>query len=72
MIELSNRELEVVELLAQGYSNKEIGERLVISSTTVKSHINSVYRKLNIASDKSVMRIKVALWYMRRTGLIRM
>jgi two-component system NarL family response regulator len=47
---LSKRELDVVALLAHGKSNKEIGEELHISETTVKSHIKSVFAKLNVFS----------------------
>jgi two-component system NarL family response regulator len=47
---LSKRELDVVALLAHGKSNKEIGEELHISETTVKSHVKSVFAKLNVFS----------------------
>lgn len=36
---LTQRELEVVSLVADGYSNKDIGEKLILSSLTVKSHL---------------------------------
>ena len=45
---LSDREMEVLTLLAQGKSNKEIGAHLDISETTVKSHMKSVFAKLNV------------------------
>ena len=47
---LTNRELEVLKLLAQGKSNKEIGVSLFISETTVKSHIRNIFGKLNVIS----------------------
>ena len=47
---LTGRELNVLELLAQGKSNKEIGVNLYISETTVKSHLRSIFRKLNVLS----------------------
>lgn len=47
---LSPREYEVVELLAEGLSNKELAERLSISLHTVKNHIKSVFRKLEVGS----------------------
>jgi len=45
---LSNRETEVLELIASGFSNHEIADELVISSGTVKVHINHIYKKLRV------------------------
>ena len=45
---LSERELEVLRLLATGYKYKEVAERLVISMNTVRSHTKNVYSKLNV------------------------
>lgn len=47
-IPLSDRELEVLLLLAKGKENKEIAENLRISHQTVKNHLSSVYVKLNV------------------------
>jgi LuxR family maltose regulon positive regulatory protein len=43
---LSARELEVLQLLAEGYTNREIAERLYISLSTVKGHISNIIGKL--------------------------
>ncbi|MGG2066387.1 response regulator transcription factor [Bacillus sp. S14(2024)] len=47
---LSNRELEVLKVLATGASNKKIGERLCISISTVKTHIINIYSKLHVSN----------------------
>jgi NarL family two-component system response regulator LiaR len=46
--ELSERELEVLSLIGQGKSNKEIADELVISERTVKSHVSNILTKLDL------------------------
>lgn len=48
--QLSNREQEVLRLVAEGLSNQEIGERLFISLHTVKSHLKHLMKKLEVRS----------------------
>jgi LuxR family maltose regulon positive regulatory protein len=45
---LSEREGEVLRLLAQGLRNPEIAHRLTISDNTVKAHVKQIYRKLEV------------------------
>jgi|DewCreStandDraft_1066081.scaffolds.fasta_scaffold00790_5 DNA-binding NarL/FixJ family response regulator len=50
--ELSEREREVLRLLAEGYTNKEIAERLSVAEVTVKKHVQSIMAKLG-ATDRT-------------------
>jgi DNA-binding NarL/FixJ family response regulator len=63
--ELSNREIEVIQGVAEGYSNKTIGEELGLSSLTVKSHLARIARKLG-TGDRAEM-VALAM----RGGLLR-
>lgn len=47
---LTSRETEVLQLVAEGQSNKQIGASLVISEKTVKTHVSSILRKLDMPS----------------------
>ncbi|HEY5754001.1 MAG TPA: response regulator transcription factor [Chthoniobacterales bacterium] len=61
---LTGRELNVLELLARGKSNKEISVNLYISETTVKTHLRSIFRKLNVLSRTE------AIMVANRRGLV--
>jgi DNA-binding NarL/FixJ family response regulator len=50
---LSEREMEIVRLLASGASNKEIAVRLYITEGTVKNHITDIFRKLGVTDRKN-------------------
>src|SRR6266853_1867761 len=53
----SDREKEIVQLVAQGYRNKEIGEKLFISEQTVKNHLHNIFDKLGVSD-----RLELALY----------
>lgn len=63
---LSDREMEVLQLMAQGLSNKEIGKALWIGETTVKTHVSHVLRKLNAADRTQAVLAAV------KAGLVRL
>ncbi len=52
---LTPRELEVLKLVAAGYSNREIGQELMLSEATVKSHLVHIYDKLGVRSRTSAV-----------------
>ena len=58
---LTNRELEILDLLAQRLQNKEIAEKLFISPETVKKHLNNIYGKLNVSSSRQAVEQAEAL-----------
>ncbi len=49
---LTEREIEVLELIAEGMLNKQIAKKLYISEKTVKNHVSNIFRKLNV-SDRT-------------------
>lgn len=59
--ELSEREVEVTELLAKGLANQTIGERLHISVNTVKSHTKKIYDKLGVSNRLQLMNALLAI-----------
>ena len=62
---LTPREREVIELVAEGRSNKGIGERLVITERAVQKHVTSIFMKLDLQqSDDDHRRILAVLAYM--------
>jgi DNA-binding CsgD family transcriptional regulator len=62
---LTRRELEVSSLIADGLTNREIAERLVLSERTVEAHIANIFGKIDASS-----RSQVAIWYARSVATI--
>lgn len=52
---LSNREMEILQLLVKGYTNKEISEQLFLSIKTIESHRSKIYAKLGISSRSDLV-----------------
>ncbi|MGI8756974.1 MAG: response regulator [Acidimicrobiales bacterium] len=63
---VSNREIEVLQLIADGCSTPEVAERLFISQKTVKNHLASIYQKLD-ARDRTQAVLQAV-----RTGIVRL
>ena len=61
---LSRRELEVLELIAQGSTNREAAKRLYISETTVKTHLLHVYAKLGVNDRAAAVAAAFSLGYL--------
>jgi LuxR family maltose regulon positive regulatory protein len=64
MEDLTLREVEVLRLLAQGLSNKEIAQELTVSPNTVKKHTINLYQKLHVPNRRRAIRIAQALGYL--------
>ena len=62
---LSPREREILRLLAEGYSNKEIAEKLVVSPSTVHTHRSNLMEKLELSNRRELIQ------YARQRGIIR-
>ncbi len=54
--DLTEREIEILKLVAEGYSNKEIGERLFISHRTVDTHRTNLMKKMNVHNVAGLIR----------------
>ena len=54
---LSKREIQVFHLLAEGYDNKQIADRLFIAEQTVKNYVSAIYSKIGVRNRVQVMRM---------------
>jgi LuxR family maltose regulon positive regulatory protein len=51
----TQRELDVLQLLAAGHSNRQMAQRLVVAESTIKTHLNNIYRKLDVSSRTAAL-----------------
>jgi predicted ATPase/DNA-binding CsgD family transcriptional regulator len=58
--DLSPREIEVLRLVAAGWTNERVAEHLYLSARTVQTHLTSIYRKLDVANRTEAARIALA------------
>lgn len=63
---LTSREIEVLQLLAHGYSNRDLGRKLFVSEATVKTHLHHIFTKLGVDSRAA------ALAEANRRGILRL
>ena len=57
---LTRREVEVLALIGEGLSNREIGERLVLGQATVKTHVNRIFAKIGTQSRAQAVRYAIS------------
>ena len=68
LADLTPREREVIALMASGYTDRGIRERLFLSQKTVESHVRNIFRKLDLPSSPTDnRRVHAALTYLRQT-----
>lgn len=58
---ISDRELEVLNLIQNGYSNNQIGKHLFLSENTIKTHIKHIYKKMSVSNRREAIE-KGILW----------
>jgi len=62
---LTERELEILQLVAHGKSNREIAQALFLSERTVENHLQNIYRKLNVHDRTQATLIAMRKGYVR-------
>ena len=68
IVQLSEREREVLGLMAEGRSNSAIAERLFVSEGTIEKHIKAIFSKLNLTGDEADHRRVLAVLAYLRAG----
>ena len=65
---LTRREREVLELIAEGHTDREIGEKLFISLRTAQRHHSNIRQKLNLRRTADIIRYAIANDYVDTSG----
>ena len=69
LLQLTDRERQVLQYVAEGLSDRGIGERLTLSVTTVSTHIRHIFRKLRLPDDaRANRRVLAAVQYLQGSG----
>ncbi|MFD8577192.1 response regulator transcription factor [Streptomyces virginiae] len=62
---LTNRELQIIDLVAQGHTNTQIGRRLELSPNTIKTHLNRISRRLGTTSRAHTVAAAIYRGYLK-------
>ena len=65
LADLTNRERDVLALVAEGHTNNAIAERLFLTTRTVETHMTNVFAKLALASETGHRRVLAVLAHLR-------
>ena len=60
-LQISHREMQVIELLAQASSTEEVADTLRLSAHTVRTHVRNIYNKLGLRN-----RVELVRWYLNQ------
>lgn len=69
---LTRREVEILSLFASGFAVKEISEILIISESTIRTHINNIFLKVNIKAGADKTITLCLLYYLHRKEIMKM
>jgi len=61
IVPLTSREKEVLKLVAKGANNQEIAEKLFVREVTVKTHLNSIFKKLNVSNRTQAVLLAIQM-----------
>jgi len=68
LAKLTTRQHEVLELMAQGYNNNAIAERLTLSNRSVETYINAIYQELHLSNEPDIhARVRATLLYLEHS-----